>query len=252
MRYLGPEFDVHGGGLDLVFPHHENEIAQSRAAGLPFARYWVHHGLLNLGSAKMSKSLGNVIDLPAVEASGVRAVELRYYYTVAHYRTVIDYSDAALREAAAGYQRLEGFVRRAAEIVGPGEIGELPAEFVAAMDDDLNTSQAIAVTHDAVRAGNEALTAGDDAVVAAVLSKVRAMLGVLGLDPLDPHWAGGAGGQLRPVIDSLVALALEQRAAARSRKDWAAADAVRDQLKNAGVIVEDTVHGPRWTIEGEH
>ncbi|GAA1754731.1 cysteine--tRNA ligase [Luedemannella helvata] len=251
-RYLGDEFDIHGGGLDLVFPHHENEIAQSRAAGLGFARYWVHHGLLNMGTSKMSKSIGNVIDLPAVEASGVRAVELRYYYTAAHYRTVIDYSDGALREAASAYQRLEGFVHRATEIVGVGQPGELPAEFVAAMDDDLNTSQALAVLHDAVRAGNEALTAGDDAVVVAVLSRVRAMLGVLGLDPLDPQWAGRSGGQLRPVVDSLVALALEQRAAARARKDWAAADAVRDQLKHAGVIVEDTVHGPRWTIEGEH
>ncbi len=251
-RYLGDEFDIHGGGLDLIFPHHENEIAQSRAAGLGFARFWVHHGLLNMGSSKMSKSVGNVIDLPAVEASGVRAVELRYYYTAAHYRTVIDYSDGALREAAAAYQRLEGFVHRAAEVVGVGQPGELPAEFVAAMDDDLNTSQALAVLHDTVRAGNEALTAGDDAVVVAVLSRVRAMLGVLGLDPLDARWAGRSGGQLRPVVDSLVALALEQRAAARARKDWAAADAVRDQLKHAGVIVEDTVHGPRWTIEGEH
>jgi cysteinyl-tRNA synthetase len=251
-RYLGAEFDIHGGGLDLVFPHHENEIAQSRAAGLPFARFWVHHGLLNVGASKMAKSVGNVIDLPAVEASGVRAVELRYYYTVAHYRTVIDYSDAALREAASAYQRLEGFIQRAAEIVGAGRPGELPAEFVAAMDDDLNTSQAIAVVHDTVRAGNEALTAGDDAVVGAVLSRVRAMLGVLGLDPVDPQWAVASGSQLRPVVDSLVALALEQRAAARARKDWAAADAVRDQLKHAGVVVEDTVHGPRWTIEGEH
>ncbi|GAA1797004.1 cysteine--tRNA ligase [Luedemannella flava] len=251
-RYLGDEFDIHGGGLDLVFPHHENEIAQSRAAGLPFARFWVHHGLLNLGSSKMSKSLGNVIDLPALEAAGVRAVELRYYYTVAHYRTVIDYSDAALREAASAYQRLEGFVQRASEVVGAGQPGELPTEFVAAMDDDLNTSQAMAVIHDTVRAGNEALTAGDGAVVAAVLSRVRAMLGVLGLDPLDAQWATSTGSQLRPVVDSLVALALEQRAAARARKDWAAADAVRDQLKNAGVVVEDTVHGPRWTIEGEH
>ncbi|MFC7482189.1 DALR domain-containing protein [Luedemannella flava] len=120
------------------------------------------------------------------------------------------------------------------------------------MDDDLNTSQAMAVIHDTVRAGNEALTAGDGAVVAAVLSRVRAMLGVLGLDPLDAQWATSTGSQLRPVVDSLVALALEQRAAARARKDWAAADAVRDQLKNAGVVVEDTVHGPRWTIEGEH
>src|SRR5690606_10993612 len=158
-RYLGPEFDIHGGGLDLVFPHHENELTQSQSAGLPFARYWVHHGLLNLAGAKMGKSTGNVIDLPSVEALGVRPVELRYYITAAHYRSVIDYSEEALQEAAAAYRRLEGFAQRAAEVVGAGTVaeGSLSPEFVAAMDDDLNTSKALAVVHDAVRDGNTAL-----------------------------------------------------------------------------------------------
>ncbi|MEQ4302701.1 cysteine--tRNA ligase [Plantactinospora sp. B6F1] len=248
-RYLGAEFDIHGGGLDLTFPHHENEQAQSRAAGLPFVRYWVHHGLLNLGEAKMSKSLGNVVDLDHVASIGIRPVELRYYLVAPHYRSRIDYSDESLRESAVAYRRVEGFVRRAVERVGAGTLAELPAEFGAALDDDLNTSAAIAVLHDTVRDGQIALSGGDDAGTRAALGVVRAMLDVLGLDPLDAAWSSnGQDGELRSVVDSLVALALEQRAQARSRKDWAAADSVRDQLKHAGVVVEDTPHGPRWTI----
>jgi len=252
-RYLGDEFDIHGGGLDLTFPHHENEIAQSRAAGLPFARYWVHNALLNLGEAKMSKSLGNVIDIDAVLAMGIRPVELRYYLGTPHYRSRIDYSDEALHEAAVGYRRIEGFVQRAVEVVGPGRPKDVPPAFAAAMNDDLNTSAALAVVHDTIREGNTALAANDETGVRGALTAVRAMLGVLGLDPLDPAWgASKPGGNLRPVVDSLVALALEQRAQARARKDWAAADLVRDQLKNAGVQVEDTPTGPRWTVGEQH
>lgn len=248
-RYLGAEFDIHGGGLDLTFPHHENELAQSRAAGLPFTRYWVHHGLLNLGEAKMSKTLGNVVDLDHVASIGIRPVELRYYLVAPHYRSRIDYSDESLRESAVAYRRVEGFVRRAVERVGTGPLGELPAEFAAALDDDFNTSAAVAVLHDTVRDGQIALAGADDAATSSALAVVRAMLDVLGLDPLDPAWSGyGQDGELRSVVDALVALALEQRAQARGRKDWAAADSVRDQLKQAGVVVEDTPHGPRWTI----
>jgi len=247
-RYLGEEFDIHGGGLDLVFPHHENEVAQSHAAGHGFARYWVHHALLNLGGAKMAKSMGNVLNVDALVAMGIRPVELRYYLSGPHYRSMIEYSDDALHEAASAYRRLEGFVQRAAERVGAVDPGDLPAEFVEAMDDDLNTSRALAILHDTVREGNTALSAGDDAATASALSGVRAMLGVLGLDPLDPQWTASVESGLAGVVDSLVALALEQRAAARARKDWAAADAVRDQLKQAGVVVEDTPAGPRWTL----
>jgi cysteinyl-tRNA synthetase len=248
-RYLGDEFDIHGGGLDLVFPHHENEIAQSRAAGLPFARHWVHNGLLNLGEAKMSKSLGNVVDLEYVVALGVRPVELRYYMAAAHYRSRIDYSDDSLREAAIAYRRIEGFVQRAAERFGTDVRGEVPPAFAAAMNDDLNTSAALAVLHDAVTDGNTLLNSADEMGARSALADARAMLDVLGVDPLDPAWVGErAGGDLRGVLDALIALALEQRQSARDRKDWAAADAVRDQLKSAGVVVEDTPHGPRWTI----
>ncbi|MBB4759540.1 cysteine--tRNA ligase [Amorphoplanes digitatis] len=252
-RYLGAEFDIHGGGLDLTFPHHENEIAQSRSGGLPFARYWVHHALLNLGEAKMSKSLGNVIDVQAVLAMGIRPVELRYYLGVPHYRSRIDYSDDAMREAATAYRRIEGFVHRAVEVVGVGRPKAVPPEFAAAMNDDLNTSAALAVVHDTIREGNTALAANDETGVRAALTAVRAMLGVLGLDPLDAAWhEGEGGGDLKPVVDSLVSLALDQRAQARARKDWAAADSVRDQLKNAGVQVEDTPAGPRWTVGEQH
>ncbi|HEY0530785.1 MAG TPA: cysteine--tRNA ligase [Actinoplanes sp.] len=252
-RYLGAEFDIHGGGLDLTFPHHENEIAQSKSAGLPFARYWVHHALLNLGEAKMSKSLGNVIDLPAVEAMGIRPSELRYYLGTPHYRSRIDYSGEALREAAVAYRRIEGFVQRAAEVVGPGRPKDVPPSFAAAMNDDVNTSAALAVVHDTIREGNTALAAGDEAGIRGALTAVRAMLGVLGLDPFDAAWRGKEDkGDLKPVVDALVKLALEQRAQARTRKDWAAADAVRDQLKNAGIQVEDTPAGPRWTVGEQH
>jgi cysteinyl-tRNA synthetase len=248
-RYLGSEFDIHGGGLDLVFPHHENEIAQSRSAGLGFARYWVHNGLLNLGDSKMSKSVGNVLDLEFVRALGVRPVELRYYMSAPHYRSAIDYSEESLREAAAAYRRIEGFVERAAERVGIGEPGPICAEFVEAMDDDLNTARAVASVHDVIREGNTALARGDDTATRGALASVRGMLAVLGLDPGSPPWsAADRGAGLRPVVDELVALALRQRAEARARKDWAAADAIRDHLKRAGVAVEDTPQGPRWTI----
>jgi cysteinyl-tRNA synthetase len=248
-RYLGPEFDIHGGGLDLRFPHHENERAQSRAAGDGFAQYWLHNGWVTLGGEKMSKSLGNTALVDEV-VRRVRPVELRYYLVAPHYRSTIEFTDAALEEAGAAYRRLESFVRRAAERVGE-DAGQrvLCAAFTAALDDDLGTPAAVAAVHEAARAGNTALTAGNDQAVADALGSVRAMLGVLGLDPLDPQWAqAGAGGRLTQVTEGLVSLALDQRAAARARKDYAAADAIRDQLGALGVQVEDTPQGPRWEL----
>ncbi len=252
-KYLGGAFDIHGGGLDLVFPHHENELAQSRSAGDEFARYWVHNGLVGVAGQKMSKSLGNSL-LVDVMITQVRPAELRYYLGQAHYRSEIEYSAEALAEAAAGYRRIEGFVLRAAEIAGPGLAaapgggpGSVPAPFGAALDDDLAVPQALAVVHEAVTDGNTALAAGDAAGLTKHLADVRAMLGVLGLDPLAAPWAAG-GGDLRPVVDALVAVALEQRQAARERKDYAAADAIRDRLLAAGILVEDTARGPRWEL----
>jgi cysteinyl-tRNA synthetase len=244
-RYLGPDFDVHGGGLDLRFPHHENEQAQSHAVGHGFARYWVHNGWVTLGGEKMSKSLGNTALVDEV-VRRVRPVELRYYLVAPHYRSTIEFTDAALAEAGAAYRRIESFVQRAAERAGADAPCELPAAFREAMDDDLATPAAVAVVHETVRQGNTALADGGDAATA--LGAVRAMLRVLGLDPLDPHWATGGGDRLAEVADGLVRLALEQRQAARARKDYAAADAVRDRLTALGVQVEDTPQGPRWEL----
>jgi cysteinyl-tRNA synthetase len=248
-KYLGSTFDIHGGGLDLIFPHHENEQAQSRAAGDGFARYWLHNGMVRVGGEKMSKSLGNslLVDTMITE---VRPAELRYYLGAPHYRSVIDYSPAALAEAAAGYRRIEGFVTRAAELAGElqqPDPGLLPAPFVAAMDDDLGVPQAVALVHEEVTEGNNALAATDVAGAAKHLHRVRAMLAVLGLDPLSAPWQGGQT-DLRPVVDALVQVALDQRQAARVRKDYAAADAIRDDLQAAGVAVEDTPRGPRWEL----
>jgi cysteinyl-tRNA synthetase len=256
-KYLGATFDIHGGGLDLIFPHHENELAQSHAAGDGFARFWVHNGLVRIGGEKMSKSLGNSLLVDAL-ITHVRPVELRYYLGQAHYRSEIDYSADALGEAVTAYRRLEGFVIRAAELLaGDGSLADasppssssLPAAFTAAMDDDLAVPQALAIVHDSVREGNAALAAADAAGTAKGLAEVRAMLAVLGLDPITTPWGASAdGGDLRPVVDALIGVVLEQREAARARKDFVAADAIRDQLYQAGVVVEDTPRGPRWEL----
>ena len=250
-KYLGPSFDIHGGGLDLLFPHHENEQAQSHAAGDGFARFWVHNGLVRIGGEKMSKSVGNSLLVDEM-VTQVRPVELRYYLGQAHYRSPIDYSAAALAEAATAYQRIEGFVARAAELAGevvPADPLALPAEFAAAMDDDLGVPQALAVVHDCIRDGNAAVAAGDTAGSAKRLSQARAMLAVLGLDPLARPWADQQDdSDLRSVVDALISVALDQRQAARARKDYAAADAIRDQLLQIGVVVEDTPRGPRWEL----
>jgi cysteinyl-tRNA synthetase len=251
-KYLGAEFDIHGGGLDLVFPHHENETAQSHAAGDGFAQLWMHNAWVTAAGEKMSKSLGNSLLVSEI-VKRVRPIELRYYLGAAHYRSNIEFSEAALEESAAGFRRVENFVVRATEELGGGAPSPGRAAFAAAMDDDHGVPQALAVLHDTVREGNSALAAGDREVAGRALTDVRAMLDVLGLDPLAEPWAGsssaaGAGSDVHGVIDALVQVALEQRAAARSRKDFAAADQIRDQLTAAGVVVEDTSSGPRWTL----
>ncbi|GAA2365598.1 cysteine--tRNA ligase [Nonomuraea africana] len=246
-KYLGSTFDIHGGGLDLIFPHHENEIAQSQAAGDGFARYWMHNGMLKIGAEKMSKSLGNSLLIPDL-LQRVRAVELRYYLAAPHYRSSIDFSEEALLEAAAAYQRIEGFVTRAAEVIHDVDAdAPLPQAFVDALDDDLGTPQALAVVHEVVREGNVALARGDKEAVARLLAETQTMLDVLGLDPRSQQWRTGDSG-LRPVVDALVQVALDQRALARQRKDYAAADAIRDGLTAAGITVEDTPHGARWEL----
>jgi cysteinyl-tRNA synthetase len=247
-RYLGATFDIHGGGLDLVFPHHENEVAQSQAAGDGFARYWLHNGMLNLRGEKMSKSTGNSLLVSEI-VQRWRPVELRYYLTAPHYRSAIEYSEEAIAEAASAYRRIESFLSRAADLVGVLEPAAAPVGFANAMDDDLGVPQALAIVHTAVRDGNAALTAGDKAAVADRYGEVRGMLGALGLDPASAQWRDERRSDLVSVVDALVRVTLEQRTAARARKDYAAADAIRDQLAAAGVVVEDTAAGPRWTLE---
>jgi cysteinyl-tRNA synthetase len=241
-KYLGPTFDVHGGGLDLVFPHHENELAQSSAAGDGFARYWMHNGLLTMAGEKMSKSLGNTLQVREIVKQW-RPVEVRYYLGSAHYRSVMEFSPATLDEAAAAYRRIENFVDKAAEVV-EATVGQVPDAFGRALDDDLGVPAALGVLHDTVRAGNTALADGAKETVREALSQVLAMTQVLGIDPR--AWATSS--DLTPVLDGLVQVALAQRAAARERRDYAAADAIRDQLGAAGVVVEDTPDGPRWTL----
>lgn len=246
-KYLGPQFDIHGGGIDLIFPHHENEIAQSVGAGQKFARYWMHNAWVTMAGEKMSKSLGNGL-LVSEMVQRWRPVELRYYLGAAHYRSTIDFSEAALQEAATAYRRIENFVERSGEAgaAWTDHAPLMPAEFSAAMDDDFGVATALAVVHDTVRQGNAALQAGHDDAAGRARTTVLAMLDVLGLNPLD--WADSTSSDLAPVVDGLVALALEQRQQARARKDYAAADAVRDQLGAAGIDIEDTATGPRWTV----
>jgi cysteinyl-tRNA synthetase len=243
-KYLGSTFDIHGGGLDLVFPHHENELAQSRAAGDGFARYWLHNGLVTMSGEKMSKSLGNTLQVREIVKQW-RPVEVRYYLGAAHYRSVIEFSPSSLDDAAAAYRRIENFAEKASDVVDNPEAGAVPDAFGRALDDDLGVPAALGVLHETVRAGNTALADGAKETVREALASVLAMTSVLGIDPR--RWQGVATDQT-PVIDGLVRVALAQRAAARERKDYAAADAIRDQLRAAGVAVEDTPEGPRWTL----
>ena len=245
-KYLGAAFDIHGGGLDLRFPHHENEIAQSKAAGRPFATYWMHNAWVTMAGEKMSKSLGNTADvMTAVENYGGRAVRL--YLAGPHYRSAIELSDSSLKEAAAQLERIDSFLSRAAEVAGT-EVAttELPAAFVAAMDDDLATPAALAVLFTTIKEGNSALTSSDAAAVRTARDQVVAMLDIFGLNPAAPEWAhAAASDDMTGVVDTLVQTLLAQRADARARKDWAAADAIRDSLAAAGLTITDTPQGAR-------
>ncbi|APQ54841.1 cysteinyl-tRNA synthetase [Corynebacterium pseudotuberculosis] len=243
--YLGGEFDIHCGGLDLQFPHHENEIAQSHAAGDGFAQYWMHNHWVTMSGEKMSKSLGNVLSVPNI-LEKVRPVELRYYLGSAHYRSMLEYSDNALLEAAAGYRRIEAFLAK----VGPVEIGEWTPEFAKALDDDLAVPKALAEIHGLVRAGNTALSSGDTTEAQRIASSIRAMTSVLGVDPQSEHWAteSDTSEDAMAALDILVRAELERRTAAREAKDWATADQVRDRLAAAGITVTDTADGPTWAL----
>lgn len=246
LKYLGESFDIHGGGIDLRFPHHENELAQSRAAGYEFAHYWMHNAFVTMAGEKMSKSLGNGATVSEVTRQyPARAVRL--YLAQPHYRSTIEYSDSSLTEASAQLDRIDSFLNRA-QISAPVDfrLADLPAAFVEAMDNDLGTPTAFAVLYDTIKAGNRAFDDGTDASTA--VTQVRAMLHVLGLDPLDPQWADQGSGADMAVTDGLVKLVLEERQAARGRKDFAAADHIRDSLAELGIRLEDGADGTRWTI----
>ena len=246
-KYLGPAFDIHGGGVDLRFPHHENEQAQSRAAGRPFASYWLHNAWITTAGEKMSKSLGNSMLIPSV-LERVRGIELRYYIVAAHYRSHVEFSFEALEESAKAFRRLEDFLDRAAPVVGSW-FASMPDAFREAMDDDLGTPAAVAVIHDSVREGNRLLADGPSDELSQKFGEVVAMLDVLGLNPADAAWATGrSDDRLTEVVDALVKGLLEERTAAREAKDWARADAIRDRIKAAGLEIEDTTTGPRWTV----
>jgi cysteinyl-tRNA synthetase len=247
-KYLGDEFDIHGGGIDLRFPHHENELAQSTAAGRPFARYWMHNAWVTAAGEKMSKSLGNGALIKQVtEQYPPRAV--RFYLLAPHYRSAIEYSDTSLAEATASLERIDNFVDRAKDLVGTAE-PVVPDAFAAAMNDDLGTPGALAVLYTTVREGNSAIEAGDREGAAARLAEVSGMLEVLGLSADDPVWRrqGGDDGALVSVVDGLISELLKQREDARARKDYAAADGIRDTLIKLGVEISDTPQGPKWRL----
>ncbi|UIJ35989.1 cysteine--tRNA ligase [Allobranchiibius sp. GilTou73] len=246
-RWLGETFDIHGGGIDLRFPHHENELAQSRAAGMDFARYWMHNGWVTLGGEKMSKSLGNTLAVTEITKT-VRPLVLRYYLGAVHYRSTIEYHEGSLDEAAAAVSRIEGFLERALGGAPTAFDAGLPQAFSAAMDDDLNVSGALAVVFDTVREGNIALDEHESAKARELALQVVAMTDVLGVNPYAPEWASDGGDRSGLALGSLVDALIDQRAAARAAKDFAAADRVRDQLAAAGVVVEDTADGARWSL----
>ncbi|WP_298944803.1 cysteine--tRNA ligase [uncultured Microbacterium sp.] len=251
-RYLGPEFDIHGGGLDLRFPHHENELAQSTAAGDGFARYWVHNGLVTVGDQKMSKSLGNY-RLAGNVLTERDPLVIRYALGAAHYRSNLDLTEASFDEAEAALGRIRTFQQRAKRMLGTAgwlTAADLPTAFSDALDDDLGVPQALAVIHETVRAGNAALDAGDHAGAAQASVQVARMTGILGMNPDDPQWRAAEGGADAAALDRLVQTMITQRHDARATKDWAGADRIRDALTAAGITLEDTPDGTHWSIDG--
>jgi cysteinyl-tRNA synthetase len=245
--YLGEAFDIHGGGLDLIFPHHENEIAQSESAGYAFAKRWMHNAWVTASGEKMSKSLGNSLQVAELLKT-VRGIELRWYLGSAHYRSMLEFSHEALAESATAFGRIEGFLNRATEILGSAPTPVISQSFTDAMNDDLAVPTALAGISEALRLGNSAITSGDKAVISSSANEIRGALQVLGCDPFDPSFATSGGEDLTSALDGVIQLALAQRTAARDRKDFAASDQIRDGLAALGIIIEDTAQGPRWSI----
>ena len=262
-RYLGADFDIHGGGLDLRFPHHENEMAQSHAAGWGFAHRWMHTAWVTQKGEKMSKSLGNGLSVEQV-LSQHPAWVVRYALVSVQYRSMLEWSDQSLQEAEGAYERISNFVDRAGRILGAQperdrvaglSADDLPEDFVQAMNDDINVSGGLAALYALIRQANAAMDADPNALdrkwLANALLQVRAMLDVFGLDPLDPHWAGSAtdrDDRAMNTLDALVRQQLQERDQARKDHDFARADTIRDQLAAAGVTVADTPAGSTWDL----
>jgi cysteinyl-tRNA synthetase len=244
--YLGEAFDIHGGGLDLIFPHHENEIAQSESAGWKFANIWMHNAWVTTSGEKMSKSLGNSLQVMEI-LKKVRGIELRWYLGSAHYRSMLEFSFEALEESSVNFRRIEGFLQRANELLNSKIAPSISPQFAAAMNNDLAVPQALADISELVRLGNSAITENNLEALAKSASEVRGALGILGCDPFDPAFAGSNSAKSE-ILDGLISLALEQRTAARARKDFAASDAIRDSLTALGITIEDTPTGSRWTV----
>jgi cysteinyl-tRNA synthetase len=240
--YLGEAFDIHGGGLDLIFPHHENEIAQSNAAGYKFANTWMHNAWVTTSGEKMSKSLGNSLQVVEI-LKKVRGIELRWYLGSAHYRSMLEFSFEALNESATAFKRIEAFLSRAESVIGKEIEIVIADEFAKAMNDDLAVPQGLAFIAESMRIGN---SAGDDKkVLAKTAAEIRGALSILGCDPKDAAFAKDKSNDV--AMDGLIKLALAQREAARERKDFKAADDIRDQIASLGITVEDTTNGPRWS-----
>ena len=245
-KYLGKRFDIHGGGLDLRFPHHENELAQSTAAGDDFANFWMHNGMVTYEGEKMSKSIGNTIS-PVQMLQQARPLVVRYYLGSAHYRSVLDYRPTSLEEARVAIERVEAFLAATSELMAPDpQERRVPQDFADALDDDMNIPRALAVLHEQTRAGNAALAAGTDASEFA--NAVWAMVNVLGLISLMNLEGSGASGAEHQALDALIHTILEQRASARAEKDWATADRMRDVLAAAGITVKDGAQGSTWIL----
>ena len=244
--YLGEAFDIHGGGLDLIFPHHENEIAQSESAGWAFSKIWMHNAWVTTSGEKMSKSLGNSLQVMEI-LKKVRGIELRWYLGSAHYRSMLEFSFEALEESSVNFRRIEGFLQRAKGLLKSDIQPSISAQFTTAMNNDLAVPQALADISELVRIGNTAITDNDLTTLAKSASEVRGALEILGCDPFDPIFADSSNSKSE-ILDGLISLALEQRSAARERKDFAASDAIRDSLTALGITIEDTPTGSRWTV----
>lgn len=259
-RYLGESFDIHGGGIDLRFPHHENEQAQSHGAGWNFANLWIHNAWVTTQGEKMSKSVGNTLALDSLLRQASAPV-IRLALSSVHHRSTIEWGPRTLEMAQANWDKIAGFVEEATEAVGAPESvfllpDELPKGFSEAMNDDLNVSAALAVVHEHVKAGRRALADGDRAGIEQELLLVRSMMEVLGVDPGAKGWSAGdtTGGEGRDpgaqVTAALIDEVLQLRQRAREQKDWAQSDSIRDALAKLGIAIKDQPDGPTWGAEG--